>query len=255
MKERISPEVDQLMWLVAEDAEPKAINDFGVRFPDLRGELMKRVEMVRTLRGAKEPGHHVDRIPAFSMRKAEPVRINPRLAFIAACCAVAAIGLATYTVISSSRTTAARPPVTPISTAMPTPSPGVVYRNDLPKQPVTASPLPTPTPEPSPTTGLPNLPVYLTPQDFTFHNTKLRLAIQTAAMAGNLNVEIAPGLPDMEISESYRQISPVDLLRRLGHDYGFSAFEQESGKVLIIPEVDNDPKDANRPAQTASPSR
>ncbi len=241
MKPKISPEVDRLMWLVAEENSSKAISDFGDRFPDLRGELGRRLEMVRSLRGARNKARTVE-VPAFRPRTAPAApRMTMRLAFAAAAVAFAAIGFGTYAVISSSKRASAPAP-SAISTEMPTIPPAVQYADQLPA--------PQPTETPVVPQNVPNkIPDYMQAQNFEFHGTKLDMAIRMIATAGHFDVEIGPGLDNVDVTTNYGQLTPVEALKKLGQDYGFTAFAEERGRVLIIPAKDGIPADPS-----ASPS-
>ncbi len=244
MKPRIAPDIDRLMWLVAEENNSRAIEDFGERFPDLRVELGKRLEIVRTLRCAGESGPRRSSIPEFQLRKTAPTPILPtRFAFVAVAVAAIAIGIAAVTVFNAPQRTAIHSPE-PIPTEMPT-TPPVVYHDQLP------APTPTPSPtfvEPSP--DLPEEPAWAKPQNFEFHGTKLATAIRMVALAAKQRIAFAPGLPDIEITASYPQVTPLEALTRLGADYGFTAFGQEKDKILIVPARDEGAPDSTVPTPT-----
>ena len=50
---RIAPDVDKLMWTLAESGQPLAVEDFQGRFPELKVELSRRVQLMQDLRNAK----------------------------------------------------------------------------------------------------------------------------------------------------------------------------------------------------------
>jgi hypothetical protein len=234
VKPRISPEVDQLMWIVAEGGDSKAINDFDSRFPDLRSELAKRLEMVRSLRGAKDGLPRTPRIPEFRPRQAELRRVDPRFVWVAAGLVAATIGLAAYSGLQG-----ASPRVhvvEPISTEVPK-MPDIVQSDKLPEP--TPSPLPTPAPpSPSPTASPAPLPLYDRPQDFAFQNSKLSAVLHLVTHAGGLKLELAPGFVDIEISQSYPDMTPTEVLKALGNEYGFTAFDEGDGTVWVVPARD-----------------
>jgi len=246
MKHKISPEVDRLMWLVAEENNSKAIEDFGNRFPDLRVELVRRLEMVRSLRGAGNKVRTLE-VPAFRPKLVPSApRVSYRLAFAAAAVAFAAIGLGTYALVSNSGRLQA-PRIQPIPTEMPTMPPAVTYNEHLPAPQPTQTPL-------VPQNQVPNdIPDYMQPQNFEFHGTKLAMALRMIATAGHFQIEIGPGLPDIEVSSNYGQVTPVEALKRLGEEFGFTAFAQEKGRVLIIPVKDADHDPGTAPTNTDHP--
>lgn len=242
MRPQVPPELDRTMWILAERNDPKAIEEFGNRFPDLRTELVKRLEMVRSLRGMSD-GVRPDRIPEFQLRGPEPVAASPRVIGVGLGLIAAALALGTYAVVTNRPLPRSVPVPTPISTELPAPTPGVVYSDNLPNN----------TPSPQPVRETPvmptDIPAYAQIQDFFFDHTKLAEAVRMIANAAHLRVEIAPGLPDIEITTSYPQVTPVDALKQLGTDYGFTPFAEEDGHVLILPV-----RDSTQPSTAPSPS-
>jgi hypothetical protein len=81
-------------------------------------------------------------------------------------------------------------------------------------------------------------PAYATLKDVAVRGASLRRAIEMIAASGGLSVEFAPNMPEVTVDLDYRQMTPVAMLRDLGQRHGFTAFEQEEGKVLVIPAVD-----------------
>jgi hypothetical protein len=247
MKPKIAPEVDQLMWLVAEEATPAAMEDFVARFPDLRSELMKRVEMVRSLRGAGGGKQAVrEALPHFQPRITTKVDTTSRLGSVAAIItAVAIICLGTLYLAFRPREVRVIPDPKPISIDLPTASPST-----MPTVTPTPSPTTMPTPGPSPSPSeTPGLPAYLTPTRFAFMNSKLAAAIRTVCVAGELKVTIEPGLPDIEITREWPEATPIDVLKEMGTDYGFDAFETAPGQIQIVPK-----KDKPDPTPTVMPN-
>src|SRR5690349_8339480 len=117
---RIAPEVERLMWLVAENRDPKAIADFELRFPELKGELAKHMAMVSGLRtaGKKTPPHSIPRfVPRYAHVQRRPTGLYVALAFVLG--AMAFGSYAGYTVLGNKQT----------------PKPGVaIYVEPAPKQ-------------------------------------------------------------------------------------------------------------------------
>lgn len=240
MKPKIAPEIDSMMWAVAEDGNPRAVAEFEQRFPDLKAELAKRLAMVRSLRGA---GGSVEKaIPRFKpAATAAPLPAGPKWPWIAAAAAIAATGFATYAFVAN-REPQPSGLVKQIPTTVPSPSSGVVYSDSLPTgYPKTTPKIGTePSNDPAPTpSGSAPLPPYLQPQQFQFSNTKLASAIRMACLAGRLEVEIAPGLPDVSITKDYTGYTPVQVLQALGDEYGFTPLEDGPRRVLIIPAKDD----------------
>lgn len=231
---KITPEIDQLMWAVAEDGDPKAALDFSRRFPEYAAELDKRRAMVRSLKGAKPHGMTVESRPLFAPAKTVKTVSNPAALRLAYGFGLAALGLAVFLITSSlSRGPA---PIEPAPTAVAVVSPSPVAPNPVPE----ATPTPTNTPAPRPQT--PPAP-YLVPQDFVLQDVSLIVALQMIGAQSGLTVEIAPGFPDVSVRKVFQQQTAVEVLRALGAEYGFTAFEQEPGKVLVVPARDPNNQD------------
>src|ERR1700722_1257508 len=94
----LPPDIDRLLWEVAESQNPPPSDDFEKRFPQLVIELGKRIKLVRELRDARDHGDFKKPVPRFDRREPTPTfRLTPALATI---CIVAlvAIGFGAYTV-------------------------------------------------------------------------------------------------------------------------------------------------------------
>ena len=69
MKNQIPADIDALMWSVAESGDAQAIEEFGVRHSQHRLELLKRMDMVRQLKGAKPEQIFAGTPPKFSPKE------------------------------------------------------------------------------------------------------------------------------------------------------------------------------------------
>ncbi|MFZ4509145.1 MAG: hypothetical protein ACOYON_15775 [Fimbriimonas sp.] len=218
------------MWAIAEEGDPVALDQFVERYPDWKKELSRRIEMVRGLRGAKVASGSSR--PAFQLR-AEPTPWwrSPGSA-VAATIAIAALGFASFSVAQwVFRDKTPRPPVLQTGVSR---EPFVVEptpKTDIP--PVRQD-------DPVATNEQPvqKVPAFLRPTNLRLRGAKLEAAIRAVGAAGELVVEIAPGLPDIDVVVDYRQQTPIAMLQEMGQTYAFTAFEQGDGKVLIVPAVD-----------------
>src|SRR5687767_9309135 len=52
MTRKIAPELDELMWTLAERRDTAALDEFVERHPHLKGEMGKRLALTNSLRGA-----------------------------------------------------------------------------------------------------------------------------------------------------------------------------------------------------------
>lgn len=237
---RIPPEIDQLMWDIAEQANSQALDQFETRYPEYKLEMAQRIAMVRGLRGSTR--RPVER-PRFQPRPAPaPTWSSPRMVAIAATLVLAAIGVASFTIGTLLR------PATKTTVVGVDPGPKVVPFEPKPKEnPAPKEPEPS-TPEVTQTPPV-QVPAYLKPTDLTLRKADLAIALKSIAAAGGLRLEIAPGLPQIDVVVDYRGLTPIQMLQELGRTYAFTAFEQEPGTVLIVPAVD----ETNPPAPTPMP--
>ena len=100
---RVPESVDELMWLVAEQNEPAAIEAFDRRYPEFRKEMMARLEMVRGMRAARPAA--VRSIPVFqpTVRTVRPFGL-PRWALAGAASVLFfGVGFASFKAIEANR--------------------------------------------------------------------------------------------------------------------------------------------------------
>lgn len=246
---RIPPELDRLMWTLAEESNDRAIEEFVARFPAHRAELMHRTSMVRGLRGAKAGLVRKD-VPRFAPQPNLPSQTTRPLAFATAVLVLAAFGLASYAWISAKES---RSSVTPVAEnrrvdaplVVPNPESFVKRSNGLPNPIVRdnvigTNPLPSPGGQPIAPPSGPQAPepAYLKPKDVTISDTALQTAIALVTDGSGLRVEFAPGFPDQEVSLSYVGKDTVEILRDLSQKYGFTIFDEGEGRVLLVPAVE-----------------
>src|SRR6187431_1738015 len=84
------------MWLVAEAADQKAVEDFESRFPHLRYELAKRIEMVRNLRASGKQVRSEGSIPQFRRPVSVASPFGPRLRWSIAALALSALAFGSF---------------------------------------------------------------------------------------------------------------------------------------------------------------
>ena len=99
---RVPNEVDELMWGVAESADPEAIAQFGARYPDCRIELARRIAMVESLKSAGKRAAAGMTPPSFEPRTPQVVPLRPGMWLAAA---VALVGLAYGSYVVTSKLT------------------------------------------------------------------------------------------------------------------------------------------------------
>jgi hypothetical protein len=237
---KVAPELDDLMWAIAEDGKPQAVAEFEARYPQFGPELARRINMVKGLKGEKRRSEAgaVPSIPRFVPREPRPASPPPRAVAITAGLVLAALAAASFTITSF---VAAPPKV--VTEPTPAPREPVAVRrgpDTVIPDPVVETPkpeLPKPQvadPEPPPT------PRYLLPQSVSIKRAPLQTALQMVAMQGGLQLEMAPGMPNPEVAVDYEGKNTIEILEDLGRQYAFTAFDQGNGSVLIIPARDED---------------
>ena len=231
---KFTPEIDALLWAVAEAGNPQSVLEFEARYPQYRLELFRRLAMVKDLRGGKAP-QTSSHIPLFVPKEAKPF-VSSRAVFAAGTLILAAVGLASYTVSTALWPAAKR-------NSEPKLERPVAIRFDSPlRKPELPIEKPKPDAPPAvplhPDTQGAEVPAYLRPQDLKIARASLSDALRLIAQQGGLNLVLAPGMPNPDIAVEYHQQSVIEMLQDLGKQYAFSAFDQHDGSVVIIPAVD-----------------
>lgn len=230
---RVPEELNRLMWLVAEEQDPRAIEEFGDRYPHLRAELSQRLEMVRGLRGAKVVGAR-STIPAFSLRNG-PARSGWATAGLAtaACLVLALVGYAGY---RSSQSAAGA--VEPSRSDEPLVRPAPDQRGDghAPHQRTPVLDEPEPTAAPTGAEAPKGSDVKVSPKlSVKLNAPSIEEALQALAKQAKVKFTIAPGMPEHEVAADFFDETLANILERLGSAHGFTALEQEEGHYLVIP--------------------
>jgi hypothetical protein len=246
----VPPEVDRLMWAVAENGTEQAIHEFVGRYPQHRGELMHRVNMVAGLRDqVRQPVRPQAQIPKFVPR--EPIQSpNPRVVFLVGGLCLAALAAASYTAVTALRAPSHPSPVAQVATVIegPLKVPSTVFVNPAP----TEAPPPAPVEEaPKPTED--RTPAYLRSQTrITIKDESLAVGLQSIAAAGGMNLEIGPGFVDQKITVDYRDMSALDALQDMAKQYAFTVFDEGDGRFLVLPVADSPQSGAETGAPRSS---
>jgi hypothetical protein len=236
---RVPPDLDRLMWTLVEDGDPRAVEEFGQRFPELRPELGKRLAVMRDLRGARSslgrrgtPPHFEPPLPG------EGSRLKPAWAgaalFVLAVAAFASYAL-TRTMIATPRANPQAPPTQPADSGS---------QNDFVHQPL-PKPNSTEPPQPDETTRVPG--PYQQKFSLKIDRAPLLDAIQTVAQRSGMQVQIAPGMDNPDVAVEYTEMTGMEILVDMGKQMGFTSFYEGDGNVLILPAVD--PKRVSEPSK------
>lgn len=228
----LPPEIDRMLWSVAESNDPRAIEEMGERYPAFRAELASRIQLVRTLKGAR-PTREAPRLQLPKQQPA-PSWFRRPLAMATAGALLATLALATVVTVSANRVQKL-PTVIPVDVEVKSP--------EEVKQPsVTVAPDSNKDPE------LPNVPkVGVEPDvnpakgtlvEFETKGMALKALVKQLALLSGHTVEFAPGFPEETVAANYRGVTFEEALADLGQNFGFTALAEGEKKLLIVPATD-----------------
>lgn len=248
----IPPEIDQLLWAVAENPSLQAGDEFVQRYPHYAGELARRRTMVQGLKGGRTTATPAPR-PTPTFHPAPKVAPPPSTLY-----AVGGLVLVAVGALSSTLSTALLPrpakepapihsvPLGPVESGQdavvrgPSQGPSAVdrrfYGKIVPKPTPTRPILPVPTPEPTfKNDGAPN---GIPTQTFHVKGAKLLDALTMLGAQARVKIVVAPGLKDQVIDADYESMQLNAILLDLGRKYTFTPFDQGDGSVIVVPAVD-----------------
>lgn len=232
---KIAPEVEQLMWTLAEHRDPEAIDEFGQRYPDLRGELGKRLALTTSLKGAREI--RTTDIPRF-----RPLALPPPIWTRPAGLAMAGVALIGLAFGSYYLTSSLSAP--PVSEKLPTISQQPASARQEPEGRGGPKVLPdgrlpqSGSPQGAASGNVADLPKHLRPQTLSIKAGKFQDVIALLGQYCGLKIEMPdmpPELADSLIEADYQNMVPLAMLQDLGAKHGFSAFYEGGNKILLIP--------------------
>ena len=240
----VPPELDSLMWTLAEERNERAIDEFGNRHPELRSELVHRINMVKGLRGAKNGDSKVVReIPRFVPKDARPTKVKAQgPTFVIGGLVLAAIAAAAYTITTllapeprlhpGDVTVVHQTPVSapPTNNTITPPAPNTIQQ----PPPVNLKPLSEPDPV---VTGL-TAEAAKKPQILRVDGSPLLTVIDMMGQISGTKIMAAPGMPNPMVQVDYQGLTTMQMLQDLGHKYGFTPLDQHDGSILVVPAVD-----------------
>lgn len=235
---KIAPEIEQLMWLAAESGDPNAIADFERKFPNLRYELSKRIDIVRSLKQSRKLGKREGSIPRFMPRTNQTFAAN-RLRLSIAAVALCALAFGSYVVtkqLMASPTNQAPPVVHNVfpntETVRPRPEPD---KNALRTAPPNEEPIEEGHGLTTPEDETPVVAKWQQPQTVKLQHAKLADALRAIGIQCGLNIVVPPDMPDLDIVVNYREMTGFEMLADMGPRFGFTAFDQGNGNVIVVP--------------------
>ncbi len=217
--------LDEMMWLIAEQRDAASIEAFTNRYPDLRGELLRRVNMVYDLRSMKPESQA---LPPFRPRVESGAGRLPFRPMVFAAIALSALAFGSY---FGTKSWLQGQQASAQQTNSSTPVQGRFEPQPDVTVPTNPDPAPEYRPQPQPAESKPD------PGSVTLNikSAPLSLVLQQIAQSTGWQIEIAPGTPDPTISAFYSREPVMEVLRAIGAEAGFTPMEQEPKHVLIIP--------------------
>lgn len=236
---RIAPDVEQLMWIAAESGDPNAIEDFGARFPHLRYELSKRIDMVRKLKQSGKMAIPSGSIPRFTPPHRIGARLGPRFRWSVAALALSALAFGSFFGTKYLASKEEAPPLGAPRQTIPAYSPQESTEERIQEPPPVRETqsevgVVTPDDEPAPVDPWQKL------KDVKFERIGLATAIKAIAAQSGMNLEMPPDMPNDDIVVDYRNMTGIEILHDMASRFAFTVFDQGNGKVLVVPARDPD---------------
>lgn len=244
---KIAPDVERLMWMVAESADPKAVEDFESRFPQLRYELAKRIEMVRNLKASGRSVRREGSIPEFRRPVSLPSPFGARMRWSIAALALSALAFGSFFATRALIPAKAAPPVIENNSFDPTNVPNEVepdvIRSEEPAAEETMASEESGIKQPDDVPLLES--AWLKRQTVKFQRIGLANALHAIGAQCGLKLDVPDDMPNDEIVVNYQGMTGMEILADMGPRFGFTAFDQGGGHVIIVPTRDENAPDSN----------
>jgi hypothetical protein len=228
---RVAPELDSLMWTLVEENNPRAVDQFLARHPELTGELERRTRMVKGLKQMKpESKAHISPPPPFKPRERMQPTFSRGALIAVGVLVLAALGIASFT--ASYFLMPTKQPQQPVETVQATSDQTQFQKEEVvPK---------VETPPIGPQAGdvKPEVAIQRSnqPMSIKIEQAPLSAVLKAIGAQSGLSVILAPGMQkDPTIEVNYEQMGAVAILEDLGKQHGFTAFDQGDGSVIIVP--------------------
>ncbi|MCG9896039.1 MAG: hypothetical protein MH204_11255 [Fimbriimonadaceae bacterium] len=235
---KIPPELDELMWRLAEAGDDRMIEAFGESHPDHRDEMLRRFRMVRDLKQSRPRPASERRFDPSGRRKT--FRIGPLPALAAAAVLVSLGGVAAFFLQrawSSAPVERSGVVSTPQGRMLEQQS----WYGDAASDRPAAEGVTVPAPPPARIDDSVRT-VYIPPFErrisIDVTDVPLSMVLQAIAVKAGVRLQAAPGMPELNIEAKYENMSTRDVLADLGRSFGFTPLEQTHNEALLIPAVD-----------------
>lgn len=259
---KIPPEIDTLMWDVAESNSTETIDEFGSRYPEYKMELVRRLKMVRELKGARPAAKTAPKVfvPAPIVDEKLPSRINFNFnwgmaAAIAAgsiVCAFAGIGI--YKILTPDRpVVSSETPIGQPRLSKPNEPDSNKLENktwinpDLRSTSVPQNTNTNPNPNTNPTPAQPRT-AFDRLVTVQYEDALLGDVLADLAVKAGIRLQAAPGMPNPRVRAFYDNLPAITILNDLGRTAGFTPMVQSDVEALLIPAFDK----KNPPAASTS---
>lgn len=229
MRKAIPPEVDDLMWTLAESGNDKAIEEFGDRYPKLRGDLTKRIETVRWLKKANKPAEPKPKSAPFTPKEHIAPDTSQWARVAVWSLALLAIGAVAFVATMLLTKDPIPEPVKSVAPSRAKNAPQDTPRPTAPKVDITPNASTSPVPDPvadAATVKRVNIKLTDAPLSSVFELIQVQAGIKVIA---DKNV------PNPNVTIEFYSVSPMEVLTTLGRQHGFTAFDQHDGTIVVVP--------------------
>ena len=243
---KIPPEIDTLMWDVAESNNTETIDEFGARYPEYKMELVSRLKMVREFKGARPAAKAAPKVfvPAPNVSEKLPSNFNLNFNWGMAAaigagsivCAFAGIGI--YKILTPER------PV--VQNETPITQPRLSKPNEPDSQKLESTTWINPDLQKTETPQQ-NNPPQTNPQPRTAFDRVITLQYEDAPLAdvladlavkAGVRLQAAPGMQNPRVRAFYDNLPAITILNDLGRTAGFTPMVQSDVEALLIPAFD-----------------
>jgi hypothetical protein len=269
----IAPDLDKLMWNIADSGETAAAESFQKRFPELKHELSKRMNLVQDIKKAKNLHSAVPARPEFKLKqRGESPSYKPSGRLVAVTSFVlgaAVVFAAAYTFFRSRNDVPAaisrpiplgqsvKPCPTPAANASDSVKPE--FTRNLPDEngvdPKSTHAGSQTQIQAQPQSNVQDRPdVQLTQtqngvepikdsakasakgQRIIMKQVPLSTALRTISSQYGLKIDTAPGFPDPTVDIDSLDKDALAILKDIGSKYGFGVLEEGDKSVLLVPQ-------------------
>lgn len=252
---KVPPEIDTLMWDVAESNSTETIDEFGARYPEYKMELVRRLKMVRELKGARPAAKAAPKVfvpaPIIDEKLPSNFNLNFNWGLAAAIgagsivCAFAGIGI--YKILTPDR------PV--VQNETPITQPRLSKPNEPDNEKLEDKTWINPdlrtTDVPQPTNTAPTNPQPKTAFErivtLQYEDAPLGDVLADLAVKAGVRLQAAPGMPNPRVRAFYENLPAITILNDLGRTAGFTPMVQSDVEALLIPAFDK-----NKPPAAAT---